>query len=403
MAKSTALVPEVNASIIAESGVTSLLKQIRPAWSGKGLIIRVNRLLEVDPSSACQRIFNASIHDLREKIVVAGIDIAADAATQFKLPSVSRVDDIEDYRVSKVIALAYRMGLLSRPEYRRLSRVYEIRRDLEHEDHEYEATAEDCFYIFKTCIEVVLSRDPVHLLKITDVKKLVEQPGPATVTSSVIEEFQHAPIPRQLDIYKFLISTILDIEKPDIVRQNCFSLIDRLAEYADNQVLIECSNDFIGRLGRRAPNQPEARLAFAAGIFSYLKKTMLKDFFDDFYKNMTSVGYNFQSHDKHDGLLHDLVEVGGIDYCPDDLLPKFLEWLILCYIGETSYGEGSRYRKVFFSNTGAPLAFEILKQSNRDLSVLALTLGAKSRYIKSGCADQHVARRFQELLDILEK
>jgi hypothetical protein len=40
------------------------------------------------------------------------------------------------------------MGLLPRPEWRRVTRCYEIRRDLEHEDDEYEATVEDCIYIF---------------------------------------------------------------------------------------------------------------------------------------------------------------------------------------------------------------------------------------------------------------
>jgi hypothetical protein len=46
------------------------------------------------------------------------------------------------------------------------ARVYEIRRDLEHEDDEYEAGAENCFYVFKACIEAVLSQDPATLLRV---------------------------------------------------------------------------------------------------------------------------------------------------------------------------------------------------------------------------------------------
>jgi hypothetical protein len=49
------------------------------------------------------------------------------------------------------------MGLLTRPEWRRLTRAYDIRRDLEHEDSEYEAGVEDCIYVFKTSIEAVLA------------------------------------------------------------------------------------------------------------------------------------------------------------------------------------------------------------------------------------------------------
>ncbi len=49
---------------------------IRESWKSRNLIERTKKLLLIDPSSACQKIFNASISDIREKIVIAGIDIA---------------------------------------------------------------------------------------------------------------------------------------------------------------------------------------------------------------------------------------------------------------------------------------------------------------------------------------
>src|ERR1700719_3480894 len=169
------LVPAPSVELIRASNVPALLTRIRPQWQAKALIDRVRRLLNVDPSSACQRLLNASIHDLREKILVSGIDIATEAAKQYKLPSVTNPDDVESYPTAKLIDLAYRMGLLSRAEWRRVCRCYEIRRDLEHEDDEYEAGIEDCVYIFTTCVEVILSRDPIQLVKVTDFKELIEQ------------------------------------------------------------------------------------------------------------------------------------------------------------------------------------------------------------------------------------
>lgn len=157
--------------MIQDSGVPQLMTRIRPQWQSKGLIERVRRLMMVDPSSACQRLLNATIADLREKINIAGLDIARDAAKANKLPSVERPEDIENYSTANIIGLSYRMGLLTRPEWRRLSRSYEIRRDLEHEDSEYEAGVEDCVYVFKTCIEAVLSRDPVTLIRVSEVKE----------------------------------------------------------------------------------------------------------------------------------------------------------------------------------------------------------------------------------------
>ena len=177
------IIPLPNATLVKASEVPSLLLEIRPAWQAKNLINRVRRLLEVDPSSACQRLFNAAVHDLREKVAIAGIDIASEAAKQHGLPTITKTEDVENYSTAKLIDLSYRMGLLSRPEWRRMSRCYEIRKDLEHEDDEYEAGVEDCSYIFKTCVEVVLAVDPIHLLRVTDVKDLIEKSSPFLLPS----------------------------------------------------------------------------------------------------------------------------------------------------------------------------------------------------------------------------
>ncbi|MFE7961332.1 hypothetical protein [Streptomyces sp. NPDC057413] len=139
--------------LISDSEVPAIMGQIRPQWQSKGLIERVRRLLPVDPSSACQRLLNAAVQDLREKVQIAGIDIASEVAAAHKLPPINRGDrgaeDIENYSTAKLIDLSYRMGLLSRPEWRKMTRAYDIRRDLEHEDAEYEAGIEDCIYIFR--------------------------------------------------------------------------------------------------------------------------------------------------------------------------------------------------------------------------------------------------------------
>ena len=70
------LLPSPSVQLVQASGVQNLLNQIRPQWQSKKLIERVRKLLDVDPSSACQRLLNAAIHDLREKIAIAGLDIA---------------------------------------------------------------------------------------------------------------------------------------------------------------------------------------------------------------------------------------------------------------------------------------------------------------------------------------
>ena len=82
--------------MLAEAG-TDLLERIRPEWQGKGLIDRVTRLARVDPSSACQRLLNAAVHDLRQKIVLAGLDIAGKVASDYKLPTVAKNEDVREH------------------------------------------------------------------------------------------------------------------------------------------------------------------------------------------------------------------------------------------------------------------------------------------------------------------
>jgi hypothetical protein len=404
MKKSKAIVPSANLEIIESSGVTNLLAKVRPQWKAKNLIKRVNRILPVDPSSACQRIFNAAIHDLKEKIVVAGLDIAAEAAKQHKLPKIDRPEDVENLSVSRTIELSYRMGLLSRPEWRRMLRVYDIRKDLEHEDDEYEAGVEDCVYIFKTCIEVVLEKDPIHVIKLTDIKDIVEQPVPSAFGEAVVNDYKSAPQPRQLEIYKFLISSSLSTKHPDIVRQNCYNALGILREYTNKQVIIDSASSFQEKFGRKCLDIEEARVSAAAGILPYLKKSNLKDFFSAFREEMQKTGHSFRSHQKHGELLRNLQELGGLDFCPDELTPRLIKWLILCYIGEPSFGQYSRSRRVFYSNIGAPLALKILSGTYKDIYDIVVHLRKKNREIKNACSiSEYVERRFQEILDELEE
>ncbi|MEK4011736.1 hypothetical protein [Peribacillus sp. FSL M8-0224] len=393
-----------NHEIIEESGVKNYLSRIRPAWHAKQLVQRTMRILPVDPSSACQRIFNASIHDLREKIIMAGIDIAQEAARNNKLPNISSDEDIlERYDTGKLITLAYRMGLLSRPEYRRICRVYDIRKDLEHEDDEYEAGVEDVVYIFKTCIDVILANDPVQIIKLTEIKSIVESPNPVTIDRAVIEDYKQAPDPRQTEIYQFLISTSLDSKHADIVRQNCYNALGSIRAFTNRNTTLEAAQHFVEkRLGRRPPLLSEMRVANVSGILPYLRTAHVNGFYKSYLERLESTGYHWDNNDKHGELLRDLKEVSGTIHCSEEIIKDdIIEWLIMCYLGEPGgYGYHGRHRPVFYSNSGAPLAFEIIQEdSNITLQDINRIKG-KSHEIKKQISNKYVMRRFQEILDI---
>jgi len=402
MSDSHPLVPAANYEIIQEAGADKLISQIRPYWQATSLIERVRRLLWVDPSSACQRLFNASIHDLQQKLAIAGVDIVAEAAKQNKLPPIVKPEDIEQYTPYNTIALAAAVGLLTRAESKRMFRVYDIRGDLEHEDDEYEATVEDCLYVFKTCIECVLSRDPIEVIRLVEIKSIVEQPVPITLSDSVIEDFSHAPAVRQLEIARFLVSNALNPQIPDLVRQNCYQALRTLGPHTQTSVAIDLSTDFSKRIGKAPPTLAEARVAFAAGVLPYLKKAQLRDLFKGFLEQMRKVGYTFRSHGGHGELLRNFADVGGLTYCPEEVTQDILEWLVLLYIGEPGgYGMGA-YRRVFYSNVGAPLALKIIEDAKGSSKDHFDTLKTSSKLIKAAIGDQHVARRFESVSDLFQ-
>jgi hypothetical protein len=400
MANDIEIVP--NVELVQATGVLALLEKIRPQWQSKSLIDRVRRLLDVDPSSACQRLLNAAIHDLREKVVIAGVDIATEAAAQYKLPPISKGEDVEDYSASRLIELAYRMGLLTRPEWRRVCRCYEIRRDLEHEDDEYEAGVEDCVYIFNTCIEVVLSVDPVHLIRVVDVKELVEQGGSVVPDEALILDFGRAPQPRQEEILKFLISAATDREQTDIVQQNAFGCLKYIQPHTQSPVLVRVGAHLQDRVGRTGLDLRNARVAYVAGILPYLRQSARRAFFAGILDQMIDVGIHWTAHQHHGDLLRSFIEVGAFNSCPEEVRKEILKWLVQTYIGEQ--GGKTRFgnvRHVFYSNSAAPLIRDIINTNAQfvrgDLKALAI-----DKDIKSALFNPHIARRFEALVDMVE-
>ena len=397
------LIPAPNVELVQASEVPALLTQIRPAWRAKNLINRVHTLLRVDPSSACQRLFNAAIHDLREKITIVGVDLASDAAKQGSLPSISKPIDIENYPTAKLIDLAHGIGLLSRPEWRRLHRCYEIRRDLEHEDNEYEAGVEDCVYIFKTCIEAVLSRDPIHVLRVNEVREIVEKSTAAAPSDEFFEDYRRAPQPRQEEILKFLTSVALDRQQSDIVQQNSYAMILAFEPVSADAVKLAIAGHLQTRIGRGGIDKRTARVAHALGAFPYLRQSQRADFFNEQFALMEQVGHHWTGFNQHGELLRGFKEYGAFAHAPPEQRKKILRWLVQLYIGEpggrTSYGN---VRNVFYSNSGAPLAAEIISEHAEIVRNDLLGLN-NDPDISRKLGNTHIARRFENLVDLVSE
>ena len=79
-----------------------------------------------------------------------------------------------------------------------------------------------------------------------------------------------------------------------------------------------------------------------------------------------------------------------------------MKWLVLTYLGES--GGTTRYgniRYVFYSDTAAPYIRDILKTSRQGVTEILRAL-AKDPSISRLCSNQHIAKRFEDLLDLVE-
>lgn len=381
---------------IDKSGIQNILDSIRPVWKGRNLIQRVDRLLPVDASSACQRIFNAATHDLKEKIIVIGVDLAKEAAANYGLPPINREEDVLDYNVSKTIDLAYRIGILTRPEWRRIHRCYEIRRDLEHEDNEYEAVLEDCFYIFKSTIDIILSQDPIELLKVTDAKELVECDTNMTPSEEFLNNYKSAPRIRQKEINELLISYAYDKDKPDIVRENSVELMRHFRRLTISTVTIELAGVLEERLGNREIDLATAKIGHACGAIGYFKKVKLKDFYKLIIREVKSAKNQWGQQET---VCSKLDDVGGLINCPDENYKELLKYLVLFFIGEPSYGQWRNYRSVFYSDAAAPIISRIIELDSKKAGKYLEKL-RNDKAIKQAIENKIVARRFETLLDL---
>ena len=78
---------------------------------------------------------------------------------------------------------------------------------------------------------------------------------------------------------------------------------------------------------------------------------------------------------------------------------KLLRWLVLLYIGQP--GGPTRFwnvRPVFYSNSGAPIAQEMIKDAS---TLIGNELRAlqEDKKVQAAVSNAHIARRFEVLLD----
>jgi hypothetical protein len=184
------------------------------------------------------------------------------------------------------------------------------------------------------------------------------------------------------------------------VQQNAFACLKAVAQLTQNPVKLALAAHLQEKAKKGAPlDRRLARVANAAGVFPYLRASQRVDFFQGIFEEMLQVGHRWEAHAQHGKLLRGFSELGGLVQCPEAVRLPILKWLVLLYIGEaggrTSWGN---VRHVFYSNTGAPIARELIREA-KGLVATELASFKTDKHVGRRLGDPHVARRFEELVN----
>ena len=166
-----------------------------------------------------------------------------------------------------------------------------------------------------------------------------------------------------------------------------------------NEVRLDIANFIQKSVGRNILDDLHIRVAYVAGALPYLRKTQLKDYFSKKYSQMEECGYNWKKYQQHGALLKIFIEFNGLCYCPEPPRMKILKWMVLAFVGETSYNHP---RPVFYSDTAAPLIIEIVVYSKNIIKNDFDRLRTDED-VKDLLGEKVLARRFEELADLVEK
>lgn len=180
-------------------------------------------------------------------------------------------------------------------------------------------------------------------------------------------------------------------------------MLRAVAEPTRDAVRVLLAKHLQDSLGRQPLTDTVVRVAHGAGVLPYLRKAQRLSYFRAYNERLQRVGHHWKSHASHGALLRALEEYGGLASIPDDELKVTLKWLVLCYVGEPGgYGAGLN-RRVFYSNSAAPLVASLLEEGP-DAAREPLAKLADDREVKRALrASDGVARRYQDLLDIVEQ
>ena len=190
-------------------------------------------------------------------------------------------------------------------------------------DAEYEAQPEDCIYVFATCITIVLSRDPIELIRVRDVRELIESPN-KTLSPDLLEDYGKAPEVRQTEIVRMLVGVARATKEPDLVRQHAVEALRTFAPLTDDKVKITVASEIHEQLQGRPLQAVEMKIAAAIEAVPYLKQRRVTAFYTEIGDKLLKISPDWGSYQRHRDPLNEIEDYGGLAVIPDDQLPAYL-------------------------------------------------------------------------------
>ena len=187
------------------------------------------------------------------------------------------------------------------------------------------------------------------------------------------------------------------------MRQNAVEALRTLGPVTRNTVKIGLASALRDRAKRQPLNIAHMKVAAAGGFLPYLKQVQVQDFFRDLHRQLQKAGHAWRRYEEHTPLLEQLEDVGGLPACPAEVRGELVLWMTLCYLGEPGgYGTYGRGRPVFYSDKAAPVIKRLFEAAGA-LVRPELEQAKEHGGVKTAMEDKHVARRYEQLLDLVDQ
>lgn len=375
------------------------LLKLREPWRSSRLIERVERLVLVDHSCACQKLFNTAIWDIKDKLGDWGEDFVYKIAHSPRNTNRGIENTIEGLSTTELLNLSYKSKLLKFEQWEMMTECYQIRCKLEHEDKRFEVNSLETEKFFNVCINEVLNVEKIEIETIDQFEYLYDTSRIAVPSKVLIDSFAEWSKSKRERTIMFLLDLATDSSISVSVRHNSRTSLMFLRTHLTDDLKKAIANRYSDPNIQHIDSDLLETLR-CIDVLRLIDRSSNSKFFESVYVAMNEVGEEWYKGIKQVEVLQSFTELGSLDECPNRHKVNIFNWLALTFIGQDS--GNTAYvsdRNVYFDKDASSFIQRLIREahfiSDRMINDLLL-----DEIISVRIENSFIAARFERFIEL---